>query len=163
MTNSVLAVHERIGTWGRQLRSRLLDRSVLIVETRSVQDLERVLHGAASPVLLIDVGRNVRSALSDLVQALQAAPDALTLIVDPNSLEGVATVALELGATRVLSGPATPNEVMDVMTRWLSIAQERGKRSGWTRSESEPDATDPWGWLVPQIHRGSTGQRTPGN
>ena len=73
------------------------------------------------------------------------------------------TFARELGATQVLSGPVTPIQVLDVMTRWLSLAQERVKLSELSLSESEPSGTDPLGWLESHIQRVSAGQRATGD
>jgi len=159
----VLAVHERIGYWGRHLRSRLADRTLRIVETRSTADLERALKGTATPLILIDLGKRVSAGLSDLVSALHVAPDAMVLVTDPQSHKGVSLFAREFGATHILSGPVTPIEVLDVMTRWLSIIQERSKFSGWAASSPDSSESEPWNWLVTHLQTSSTGQRTAGN
>ncbi len=159
----VLVVHERIGYWGRQLQSRLVNRAVRIVESRSAEDLERVLANMVCSLVVIDLGRKGCGGLDDLGRALRIAPDALVLVIDPASREGIAMLARELGASQVLSGTVTPPEVIDVMTRWISLAQERAKSSGWAGSTPEPPAPEPWNWLTPHIQAWSAEQRPAGD
>ena len=159
MASLVLVVHERIGYWGRQLQSRLINRSVRIVESRSAEDLERALTNMVCSLVVIDLGRKGCGGLDDLACALRTAPDALVLVIDPVSREGVAMLARELGATQVLSGAVTPPEVVDVMTRWISLAQERAKSSGWAASAPQPPVPEPWNWLSPHIQAWSAEQR----
>lgn len=163
MSSLILAVHERIGYWGRQLQSRLANRSVRIVETRSAEDLARILTNMVCPLVVIDLGRTGCGGLDDLGRALRTAPDALALVIDPASREGVAALAREFGASHVLSGTVTPPEVVDVMTRWISLAQQRARFSGWAGSVPEPPAPEPWNWLSPHIQAWSAGQRPAGN
>ena len=152
MASLLLVVHERIGYWGRQLQSRLVNRSVRIVESRSAEDLEQALTNVVCSLVVIDLGHKGCGGLDDLGRALGTAPDALVLVIDPASREGVAMLARELGASQVLSGTVTPPEVVDVMTRWISLAQARAKSSGWAGRDPEPPAPEPWNWLAPHIH-----------
>jgi hypothetical protein len=152
----LLVIHERLGQWARQLRPRLADRPVRVVETRSAADLEAALSGAgvACPVVLIDLARRVRGGLEDLDRASRAAPDALTLVLDPGAHDGVALLALEIGATHVLAGPTTPPAVANLLARWFSLAQRRCDLYGWTGRASEPTEAEPWDWLTTLLKRG---------
>ena len=147
MSGSLLVVHERIGVWSRQLKARLGDRPVRLVESRSGADLEAALAGAAVPVVLIDLGRRVRSGLDDLQRGLAVSPDALALVLDPLAHEGVAWLAREAGATHVITGPVTPPAVATLLARWLILAARRAGSCGWTGPAlAEPE---PWNWLNP--------------
>ncbi len=163
MASLVLVIHERIGYWGRQLQSRLANRSVRIVETRSAEDLQRALTNRVCSLVMIDLGRKGYEGLDDIGLALRIAPDALVLVIDPSVREGVAMLSRELGASQVFSGTVTPPEVVDVMTRWISLAQERAKSSGWAGSAPEPSAPEPWNWLSPHIQAWSANQRPAGD
>jgi CheY-like chemotaxis protein len=146
-----VVLHERLGTWARQLRPRLLAWPIRWVETRSTADLEAALAGMACPVVLIDLARRPRAALEDLDRAAQAAPNALILVLDPQAYEGVATLARELGATHVLSGPVTPPSVAQLIARWLPLAQRQAEGDGWSYAlEPEPEP-EPWNWLAPLL------------
>jgi CheY-like chemotaxis protein len=149
----VVVTHERLGTWARQLRPRLLAWPIRWVETRSTADLEAALAGLACPVVLIDLGRRdrVRAGLEDLDRALQAAPNALVLVLDPLAHEGVATLARELGATHVLSGPVTPPSVAQLVARWLPLAQRQAEGDGWAGAREPLPAPEPWNWLGPLL------------
>jgi hypothetical protein len=149
--NPVLVIHERLGVWARQLRPRLADGSVRVVESRSPDDLARVLLDGSGvcPIVLIDLTRRIRAGLEDLDLARRSAPDALILILDPELIDGVALLARELGATDVLSGPATPPQVLRIVTRWLPLSRLRAESSGWASTAGEPPEPEPWNWLTP--------------
>ena len=74
MTRVAIVLHERLGTWAGQLRPRLQDRAVRWFETRSTKDLDEVLTGLASPVVLIDLARDPLEGLRDLDRAVTLAP-----------------------------------------------------------------------------------------
>jgi hypothetical protein len=157
--NPVLVIHERLGIWARHLRPRLADGPVRVVETRSPEDLSRVLLGGSGvcPIVLIDLARRIRAGLEDLDLARQCAPDALILVLDPEPTQGVALLARELGATDVLSGPATPPQVVRIITRWLPISRLRAESSGWASTAGEPPEPEPWNWLTPYFKAISAG------
>ena len=155
MPNPVIVVHERLGQWARRLRPRLADRPVRFVETRSRSDLETALpgFGAACPVIVFDLARRVRAGLDDLDRALQLAPEALTLVLDPGEGDGVAVLARELGATHVISGAATPPAVADLLARWVALSLRRGEAPGWRPLNPGPPEPEPWNWLNPLLQR----------
>ena len=144
-------IHERIGVWARQLRPRLSERPVRVIETRSWADLEAAIVGAGGvcPVVLLDLARRVRAGLDDLQRVTAAAPEALVLVLDPQAHEGVALLAREAGATHIISGPVTPPEVKGLLVRWLGLAQRRGELDGWARAAIGPAEPEPWNWLTP--------------
>jgi DNA-binding NtrC family response regulator len=151
LASQVLVIHERIGVWARQLRPRLSDRPVRVIETRSSADLEAAIAGAGvvCPVVLLDLARRVRAGLDDLQRVTAAAPEALVLVLDPQAHEGVALLARESGAMHVMSGPATPPEVEGLLARWLGLAQRRGELDGWASAAAGPAEPEPWRWLAP--------------
>jgi hypothetical protein len=147
MALPLLVTHERLGTWARQLRSRLAAPatgigSIRWVESRTGSDLDRVVRGAAAPVVLIDVADRPRAMLEDLDLAAQAAPSGFFLVLDPKGHPGVAGLARELGATLVLSGFVPPPRVADLLIRWVPIARRRAEADGW----AVPHAPDPEPW-----------------
>lgn len=149
----MLVIHERIGTWARHVRPRLTAGGpVRVVESRSAGDLAAALAGAACPVVVLDLGRRPRAALDDLDRALAVAPDALVLVLDPGPHAGAALLARELGATHVLSGPATPPAVAALVARWLPLARRRTEAVGWSVSAPDPPAPEPWNWLTPLLN-----------
>jgi hypothetical protein len=153
LASQVLVIHERLGFWARHLRPRLADSPVRVVETRSRGDLETALTSGsgACPVVLIDLASRPKAALEDLDRALAAAPDALALVLDPEAHEGVALLARELGATHVISGPATPPAMIRLLNRWLPLARQRAEAAGWSGSAPESPLPEPWNWLAPYL------------
>ncbi len=158
----VVVIHERLGNWARHLRPRFLAWPIRWVETRSTADLEAALAGLACPVVLIDLGRRIRAGLEDLDRAAQAAPNALFLAFDSEGQEGVATLARELGATHVYSGPVAPPEVARLLVRWLPLAQRQAESDGWSSTREPRPAAEPWNWLAPLL-AGRTGPASPAN
>jgi hypothetical protein len=157
----VLVIHERLGHWARQLRPRLSAWPIRLVETRSSADLEAVVSGQACPVVVIDLARRVRAGLEDLDRANRAAPNALVLVLDPGSHDGVPLLARELGATHVIAGVATPPAVAEILTRWLPLAQRRAERDGW--SDGPGPEPEPWNWLAPYLQPQPARPRAPRN
>ena len=151
MASQILIVHERIGVWARQLRPRVNDWPLRLVETRSIADLDAALDGAKGPLVLIDLSRRPIPALHDLRHVLDIAPEALTLVLDPEAQPGVSAVAKEIGATLVLSGPLAPPDVARILARWLPLAARRAEGSGWFASAPRPQQVEPWSWLAPML------------
>jgi hypothetical protein len=153
LASQILVIHERIGFWARQLRPRLSERPVRLIETRSSVDLETAITGAGVvyPVVLLDLAHRVRAGLDDLQRVSVAAPEALVLVLDPQAHEGVALLAREAGATHVMSGPVTPPEVEGLLGRWLGLAQRRGELDGWASVAAVPAEPEPWSWLTPLL------------
>jgi hypothetical protein len=116
-------------------------------ETRSQRDLESVLIGLASPVVLLDFGRQATQAVKDLSVLLRLAPDARVLVLDPEERAPEAALARELGATHVASGFVPPPFVSDLLARWINLAHFHIERDGWSRTSFPPTQTDPWSWL----------------
>ncbi len=146
MTRVAVILHERMGAWAGQLRPRLQDRPVRWFETRSAADLEAVIVGLACPVIVIDLGRNFQG-LRDLERVVNLAPGARTLVLDPETLEGVAALARELGATEVISGFIPPPEVACRVNRWISLAAAQIEREGWSRPLAADSPVDRESWL----------------
>ncbi len=154
-----LVLHERLGYWARHLRPLLLGWPIRWVESRSATDLESALAGAACPIVVLDLARRPRAGLEDLDRAVQAAPKAMVLVVDPESHEGVALLARELGATHVISGVATPPTVAALLERWLPLALRRTEREGWSRAPRPEPEPEPWNWLAPYLGERSAATR----
>jgi len=150
-----LVIHERQGYWARHLKPRLVGWPIACVETRSRADLEAALRSTACPIVVIDVADRPHAALDDLDRAMRAAPNALTLVLDPRAHDGVAALALELGASHVMTGGVVPPAVSDLLARWLRLAQSRNEADGWSLPvESEPE---PWsGLAAPLLSPSST-------
>ncbi len=88
----MVAIHERLGYWARQLRPRLLARPIRWVETRSPADLKAAIAGIACPIVLIDLAHRPKAGLEDLHMVLESAPNALILILDPEPDRDLAVV-----------------------------------------------------------------------
>ena len=151
LADLTLVIHERRDTWARHLRPRLLAWPIRWAETRSAADLESALAGAACPIVVIDLARRVRAGLEDLDRAMQSAPTALVLVLDPAAHEGVSVLARELGATHVISGVATPPAVADLLARWLPLAQRQAEGEGWSHAPPSVPGPEPWNWLTPLL------------
>jgi hypothetical protein len=147
----MVVIHERRGLWARQLRPRLAAWPVRWVETRSAADLDAALVGAVGPIVVIDLARRVRAGLEDLDRAVERAPNALVLVLDPEAREGVAVLARELGATHVVSGVATPPALADLLARWLPLAQRQAEGEGWSDAPPPVPEPEPWNWLTPLL------------
>jgi hypothetical protein len=147
LTRVAVIVHERLGNWARQLRPRLYRHAIRWCETRSAADLDAVLTGLISPVVLFDLAQQVAPGLRDLNLLLRRAPDARALVLDPEAHDGVSVVARELGATYVLAGFAPPPLVADLLARWIVLARSRIEREGWSRVLTADPGTEPWSWL----------------
>jgi hypothetical protein len=148
LTRVAVILHERLGNWVRQLRPRLHGQPIRWFETRSRADLDAVLTGLASPVVLIDLGNRGAAGLNDLDHVLRKAPDARVLVLDPEANDGVAAFARELGATYAVSGFVPPPVVADLVTRWVALAARRIERDGWSRTSFPETETEPWSWLA---------------
>jgi hypothetical protein len=141
-------LHERLGQWNRQLRPRLRDQRIRWFETRSRADLDNLLIGLSCPVVLIDLGRQPLTGLHDLMRVLERAPDARTLVLDPEFHGEAAGLARELGATHVASGYVPPSFVASLLARWIELAQRSIDRDGWSRASLADASTEPWAWLA---------------
>jgi hypothetical protein len=140
LTNVPVILHERLGNWARQLRARLHDVPIRLIETRSRADLGVILTGLACPVVLIDPGAHVTNGLLDIDLVVNRAPDALILVNNPEANAEVTSLARELGATHVLSGFVPPPDVAGLLLRWIVLARRQIERDGWSRtSETELD------------------------
>ena len=151
LSNLPVVIHERLGTWARQLRPRLSAWPVRLVESRSAADLEGALGCAACPIVVIDLERRPLAGLEDLDRAARAAPNALSLVLDPGAHEGLAHLARELGATHVFTGVVTPPVVVDLLARWIPLAQRRAEEEGWSAAAKPEPRPEPWSWLAPLL------------
>jgi hypothetical protein len=140
-------VHERLGSWVGQLRPRLQDRPVRFFETRSDDDVETAVSGLASPVVVMDLGKDPVEGLELLDRIIRLSPTARVLILDPAPSEGVAELARELGATHVISGFVPPPEVAALIDRWIGLAAAQAQREGWSRPVSTGSPLDAEGLL----------------
>lgn len=143
----VVVLHERLGTWARQLRPRLHDLPIRWFETRSAFDLAEALDGPASPVVLIDLGADPAAPLEDLVQVASGSSSTRILVLDSEGREGVKELARELGATHVVSGFAPPPEVAELVARWVALAAAETGRDGWSRPLPVDPAKHPMEWI----------------
>jgi DNA-binding NarL/FixJ family response regulator len=151
LTRIAVILHERLGTWARQLRPRLYDLPIRWFETRSIADLDQVLAGMASPVVLIDLGSRPAAGLLGLRAILQRASDARVLVLDPEVHPEAAGLARELGATHVITGFVPPPVVASLLRRWVKLAQRGIERGGWSRAQTPDPETEPWSWLAPYL------------
>jgi hypothetical protein len=146
-------LHERLGNWARQLRPRLVDRPIRWFETRSASDLERVLGtpGLACPIVVLDLGTRPFAGLRDLDRVCGLASDALVLVLDPGVTPGLRPVAIELGASFVITGPVPPPDVARLLDRWVTLSLRRLARSGWSEIDPREAEPEPWNWLKPYL------------
>jgi hypothetical protein len=147
LTRVAVILHERLGSWNRQLRPRLSKELVRWFESRSAEDLEGFLSGLAFPVVLIDLGRQSADGLAALSLVPSRAPDARTLVLDPEAQLDSPALANELGATCVFTGFAPPPAVTRLLSRWIAMAQRGIESAGWSRATFPDTATEPWSWL----------------
>ena len=140
-----LVFFERLATWARRVRPRVVNWPVWVVETRSADDLAAALRSSPCPLVVADLASDPAQALDALARVLPGVPDALVLVLDPGRNDGVAAFCRELGASVVLSGPTTPPEVVAVLARWVPIAQGRGSKAGWAPEGQRPRFGEP-GW-----------------
>jgi hypothetical protein len=141
-------LHERLGNWARQLRPRLYDLPIRWFETRSAADLDPVVIGTASPVVLIDLGSRPAAGLLALQAILRRASDACVLVLDPEVHAETAALARELGATQIMPGFVPPPVVASLLRRWVTLAERRIEQSGWSRTLNPDPGTEPWSWLA---------------
>ena len=142
MTPPSVIIHERVANWARQLRPRFRDRPIRWSETRSQPSLVRAAARSNCPILVMELDDRPSRGLEDLDAALQVAPTALSLVIDPRGRDDVASMARELGATLVLGGVVVPPEVERLLQRWLPLAGRRAESEGWSPSSGpEPE---PW-------------------
>ena len=124
-------------------------KGLRIVETRSGADIDTALanHDAPSPLALLDVVGRPVAAIEDLDRLKQIAPNALILVLDPESHDEFALTARALGATHVISGQVTPPEVARLLSRWERLARERTLKAGWLAPPPESTEPEPWNWI----------------
>ncbi len=139
-----MILHERLGNWARQLRPRLYDLPIRWFETRSIADLDAVLTGVASPIVLIDLGSRPAAGLLGLRAILRRASDARILVLDPEVHHEAAGLARELGATHLIPGFVPPPVVASLLRRWVKLAQRRIEHRGWSRALTPDPELEPW-------------------
>jgi hypothetical protein len=139
-TRVPVIVQERRGVWGRQIRPRVAGLPVRLVESRSADDLLAAVAGSACPVIVLTLGNRPAEDLDLLDRALQTAPGALTLVLDPTGQPDVARLARQIGATLVLPVETRPPVLLDLLLRWVRLAAARAEAEGWSSgNEPEPD------------------------
>jgi hypothetical protein len=144
MPPATVVTHERRGTWARHLRPRFAAAGagpIQWVESRSGDDLERAIRGAARPIVVVDVADRPRAMLEDLDRGARAASGGLFLVLDPRSHPGVSSLAFEMGATLVVAGVVAPPRVAELLLRWLPLARRRAEADGWA---ADGTGTEPW-------------------
>jgi DNA-binding NarL/FixJ family response regulator len=142
-TRVPLIVHERRDVWGRQVRPRVAELPVRLVASRSADDLLAAVAGTTSPVIVLSLGARPVEGLDLLDRALQAAPDAIAVVLDPTGEPGLARLAREIGATLVLPTETRPPVLLDLLRRWVRLAAARAAAGGWSSAhEPEPDLLD---------------------
>jgi hypothetical protein len=152
MPQAQIIIHERLGTWARQLRPRFAGWPVRWSESPSTASLIRVIGQSSCPILVLNLGDRPIRGLDDLDQAISLAPSALSVVLDPSNESEVALLARELGATLVLGGVVVPPTVEKLLQRWIPLAIQRNEREGWSPGrETDPDfpAHSP---IFPLIH-----------
>lgn len=123
---SLIIVHERLADWTGWLRPRFASNpTIRWVESRSVGDLTSAAAGSSDPIALINLAARPYWGLEGLDALNQIAPNALTLVLDPNSTPTVPIIARELGATLVWSGVVVPPRVEALIHRWLTVLEQR--------------------------------------
>jgi hypothetical protein len=151
-----LVVHERMGTWARQLRPRAGVWGFRLIESRSSNDLASAVHASSCPICIIELGDRPRASLGDLASAMNIAPAALALVLDAGNFPGASILARELGATHVMSGNILPPAVLNLVARWIPLARRRADSHGWSNAQLSA-AAEPWGDLLPPGPKQSTG------
>jgi hypothetical protein len=144
-----LVVHERRDVWGRQLRPRVAGLPARLVESRSAADLMAAIGGSACPVIVMTLGSRPAEGLDLLDRAVQAAPDALLVLMDPTGDPELARLARQLGATLVLPAETRPPVLIELLLGWICLAATRAGGDGWSsRSEPAADLIDSIGSAV---------------
>jgi hypothetical protein len=126
-----LVIHERKGTWGRQLRPRVAAWSVRPIETRSAADLIDAARLHPFPLAVFDLREKPATILADLDVFLERVPSAFSLVLDPGKIPEAAEIAWNCGATLVLSGQTHPPKVVDLLARWSVLSRRLAESDGW--------------------------------
>ena len=143
MADFSVIIHERVANWSRQLRPRFQGWPIRWSETRSERDLVQTVARSNWPILIVELDRRHLQGLRELHEALQMAPNTLSLVLEPGNRPGVASIAREIGVTLVLTGVVVPPEVERLLQRWLPIATGRAAAEGWSATiEPESDIWD---------------------
>ncbi len=145
----IVALHERSGTWGRQLRPRLSKVRARWFETRTTAELLAAVAARASPVVLVEAGADPERALRDLAALSETGSAPLVLFLDPwDDRPETLRLAGELGATLATTSKAmTPPEVADLIGRWIALAARAQTREGWSRPIPADPAREPDEWI----------------
>jgi len=126
---SSIIVHERLAHWTGLIRPRIAATSTIRwVESRSSADLASAAFGLSDPIALINLAARPYWGLEGLDALNQIAPNALTLVLDPDSVPDVPIIARELGATLVWSGVVVPPRVEALIRLWLTVLEQRRKQ-----------------------------------
>src|SRR5262249_50042151 len=130
-------------------------------ESRSPADLEGILEGLASPVVLIDLGKQPIYGPEALDLVRTRTPAARSLVLDPDANADTRILARELGATHLCSGFAPPPFVAGLTSRWMAMARRATESANWSRTAFPETAADPWGWLSVYLSEPTTTNETP--
>jgi hypothetical protein len=145
-----LVIHERLATWTRQLRPHAAAGwPVRLVETRSARELiDAVSTSQAPAVLVVGLGDDPAGELLAVANALAAAPETLSLVLDPiGGRPGVIDLAREIGATAAWGPEALPPQVVRMVRRLIDLAATRQSAIGWFVPAPNPAPDDLDAWL----------------
>lgn len=152
-----VVLHERSGTWARQLRARLQDLPARWFETRSTSELTAATSACTSPVVLIESGTDPAPAIRDLARLVATASSPRILFLDPAGRPDVLRAAGEMGATLAPLDRPTPPEVAAIVRRWAALTALEIASEGWTRPLPADPSREPADWVEEVVAEAAEG------
>ncbi len=123
---------------------------VALVETRAGQELADAASRSACPLVVIEPSDRGDPVAADIDRVCAASGGALVLVLDPWPGSGLAEIAREMGATRVIPATTPPPVVVEILRGWLRLARGRSQSGGWAPDRTpEPEPWEPILGIVP--------------
>ena len=162
-------LHERLGNWARQhCGLGCTDLPVRWFETRSAADLAGAIDGPASPVVVIDLGKDPAGPLEDLARVVArdvVGPGPGDRCRGPRGGQGAGPRA---GRDARRLGLRPPPEVAELVRDRWRWRRPKPRTAGWSRPMPVDPAKHPMEWIEgliarptpPAAHSGRAPRRT---
>jgi hypothetical protein len=142
-----LVIHERVANWTRQIRPHAASWPVRLVETRSGPEFRAAVARHGPSVAVVGLGNDPSGELMALHQAIESAPQLLSLVLEPAGRPGVVDLAREAGATMAYGTWEPPPRIIRLLRRLVDRAVVLQAACGWLDESFHPSPDDLDAWL----------------
>jgi DNA-binding NarL/FixJ family response regulator len=139
-----LVIYETTGDWAAMLRREVMPQ-VVVVETRSLDDLQRELSQSSAAVVGIEISAGrVSSSITAVAQTARRFPNTAIVALASRGLRRYEAVLREAGATHVVFSSRQVGEIAAIVKRRLAAEPENDFNAEETSLEEQVFARLPW-------------------